>query len=126
MLLDTCAFLWVISDSPRLSPRAREVFGATGNEIFVSPVSSWEIALKFRKGQIDLPEQAETYLPRQRRKHLISSLPIQEIDALIAAGLPRIHADPFDRLLIGQALANGLTILTPDRHIAAYDVSTLW
>lgn len=126
LLLDTCTFLWIITDSPDLSPGARELFADQGNEVFLSVASTWEIVVKHRLGRLPLPEQPRLFLPRQRRQHGIHSLPIEEDAVLQLSRLPDYHRDPFDRILICQAIARGLVLLTPDPAITQYAVRTAW
>lgn len=126
LLLDTVAFLWIITDDPRVSARARELFVDAANEVYLSSVSAWEIALKHSLGRLPLPQPAHVYIPRQREKHGIESLPLDEESALHLARLPNLHADPFDRMLICQALVQGLTLLSSDEHLAQYPVRVIW
>lgn len=126
LLLDTCTFLWIITGSPDLSRAARELFSDQGNEAFLSVASTWEIVVKHRLGRLSLPEQPGLFLPRQRRQHGIQPLPIEEDAVLQLARLPDYHRDPFDRILICQAIAHGLTLLTPDPAVTQYPVQTAW
>ncbi len=124
--MDTCTFLWIISADPTLSARARELFADPLNEVFLSSVSSWEIVVKYNLGRLPLPEPPESFIPRQRRLHQIDSLPLEEEAALHLTKLPDYHKDPFDRMLVSQALVHGLTILTPDQAIRNYQARTSW
>lgn len=126
ILLDTCAFLWFITDAPVLSLRAREVFVEVENEIYLSAVSTWEIAIKHALGRLPLPMSPEQYVPAQRAKHGIDFLPLQEEATLSLKRLPQIHKDPFDRMLVCQALVHDMALLTPDPLISQYPVSTVW
>ena len=126
ILLDTCAFLWIAKDASKLSPTAYQSFKSTANTIFLSSISAWEISVKYRIGKLNLPYSPEQFIPRERKRHFINKLPLSENDTFQLAQLPDIHKDPFDRILICQAIENGLTILTPDRHIQQYPVKTLW
>jgi len=126
ILLDTCTFLWIISADPTLSAHARELFADPLNEVFLSSVSSWEIVVKYNLGRLPLPEPPESFIPRQRRLHQIDSLPLEEEAALHLTKLPDYHKDPFDRMLVSQALVHGLTILTPDQAIRNYQARTSW
>lgn len=126
ILLDTCAFLWVISGDAALSDRARRLVVDRGNECFLSAVSAWEIAVKNAIGKLPLPGAADRFVPFERERHGIVPLPLDEISALQLPRLPLLHRDPFDRMLVCQALAGGLTILTPDEQIRRYPVLTDW
>jgi PIN domain nuclease of toxin-antitoxin system len=92
----------------------------------LSVVSGREIAVKYAIGRLSLPEEPRLYVPLQRERHGIESLAPDEASALQVSALPRIHSDPFDRMLISQALIHGLTILSPDDLIKKYRVSIVW
>jgi PIN domain nuclease of toxin-antitoxin system len=126
LLLDTCTFLWIVAGARDLSPAARAAFSDPGNEIHLSAVSSWEIAVKHAMGRLPLPIEPSRFVPEQRRAHGIEELPLDEASALVLGRLPRVHRDPFDRMLVCQAIVGGLAILTPDPGIRAYAVPTLW
>jgi PIN domain nuclease of toxin-antitoxin system len=126
ILLDTCTFLWIGSGSERLSREARDLFGDPSNEVWLSAASAWEIAVKSALGRLPLPGPVDRYVPALREELGVEALPISEEAALMVASLPPIHRDPFDRILVGQALVEGLLILTPDEQIAAYPVRTRW
>ena len=126
LLLDTCTFLWVVAGAPDLSPAARAAFSEPGKKVHLSAVSSWEIALKHAMGRLPLLSEPSRFVPDQRRDHGISELPLDEAAALFLGRLPLLHRDPFDRMLVCQAIVGGLTILTPDEGIRAYAVPTLW
>jgi PIN domain nuclease of toxin-antitoxin system len=126
LLLDTCTFLWCIEGGKRLSGAARSALEDPQNELLLSAVSSWEIAVKHALGALPLPEAPERYVPAQRKDRGIGALPLGEEAALHLHRLPPIHRDPFDRMLISQALVEGLTLVTPDEEIVRYPVRTLW
>jgi PIN domain nuclease of toxin-antitoxin system len=126
LLLDTCAFLWVIIDAPRLSTRARDLFRGPDNEVYLSAASAWEIAVKHALGRLPLPAAPERFIRDAREAHGIASLPIDEESALHVSRLPMLHRDPFDRMLVSQAIVHGLTILTPDPLVTQYPARTIW
>ena len=126
VLLDTAAFLWAVSGDPEFSQEAREVFTDPGNEIYLSSVSAWEIAVKHALGKLPLPEPPGRFVPLQRKQHSIDPLPLDEDAALHLSRLPLLHRDPFDRMLVCQAIVNHLTILTSDELIQQYPVPTIW
>lgn len=126
LLLDTCAFLWCLEGGKALSARARQELASPANDVFLSAVSAWEIGVKHALGRLPLPEAPGRYVPDQRRARGIEPLPLDEEAALHLGLLPRLHRDPFDRMLICQAIVGGLTLVTPDPEIARYPVRTLW
>ena len=97
----------------------------TANEVFLSVASVWEAVIKHTLGKLSLPDAPAEFMPPQRTAHGIASLPIEEGAMSHLAGLPPLHRDPFDRLLVAQALQHGLTIATVDPEVAAYPVPIL-
>ena len=126
LLLDTCTFLWIYGDADRLSEKAGEAFADPENEVYLSSVSTWEIAVKHAAGRLLLSEAPSELIPRLRQVYGIRPLPFGDRAALHVAQLPRLHRDPFDRMLVCQAVTYRLTVLTPDELIAQYAVSTMW
>lgn len=127
VLLDTHAFLWWVSDAGRqLSQRASEVIEDPGTEVYVSAVTGFEIASKAARGRLELPAPAETYVPSRIRRHGFLGMPIDLPHALRAGGLPDIHRDPWDRLLVAQAQIEAMPIITADPAIGQYDVDVVW
>lgn len=126
ILLDTVTFLWAVEGSDRLSDRAVELFRDPDNEVFLSVVSAWEISVKHELGRLPLPERPERFVPAMRHEHLVESLPLGESATLQVGKLPPLHRDPFDRMLVCQAIDGGMTILTPDELIRQYPVSSAW
>ena len=125
ILLDTHIFLWFISGDTKLSTDIQDSIRDPDNEIYLSAISVWEATIKYQLGKLPLPEPPETYLPRQRDLHQIASLALDESSVIQLAKLPPIHRDPFDRMLICQALQNGLTIATVDTAVRAYSVNVI-
>jgi PIN domain nuclease of toxin-antitoxin system len=126
LLLDTCAFLWIIRNRPQASATAVAMFRSPENEVYLSSVSAWEIAVKHRLGKLPLGDVPVRYVPAERDKHGIASLALSEADTLVLDKIPLLHHDPFDRMLICQAITNQMIILTPDPLIAQYPVLTRW
>ena len=126
VLLDTCAFLWITTDDAQLSESARQIFKNPNNEIFLSSVSAWEIIVKNGIGKLPLPSLADEFIASQSIKHEIDSLPLTEKAVFHLNKLPNHHKDPFDRMLICQAIEHDLTILTSDSLIVQYPVNTAW
>ncbi len=128
LLLDTCALIWLATAPHRLSSGMKALYENPHNEVFLSVASTWEIAIKHRSGKLLLPNSMPPaeFIPEVRRRHGIDVLPIREEDSFILTKLPPIHHDPFDRMLICQAIANQMTLLTPDPLITQYPVLTRW
>ena len=126
ILLDTCTFLWLITDDIALSASARNVFSDPNNDVYLSAVSVWEIAFKHSLGKLPLPASPDRFIPTQRERHGITSLPLEEQAVLYLSKLPLLHRDPFDRTLVCQAIQHELTLLTPDPLITQYAVRTAW
>ncbi|MDQ3302214.1 MAG: type II toxin-antitoxin system VapC family toxin [Actinomycetota bacterium] len=124
LLLDTHVFLWFISGDKNLRASTQDSIRQSGNEVYLSVVSVWEAMIKHQLGKLPLPEPPARYLPEQRRRHSISSLAVDEASVARLAGLPPLHRDPFDRLLVCQALEHGLTLITVDDAVRAYPVDT--
>lgn len=123
LLLDTHIFLWFASGDKKLALALRKAIGDPQNEIFLSVVSLWEIIIKHQLGHLPLPQPPELYIPMQRRRLCIGSLPVDEGSVSQIAKLPPLHRDPFDRLLIGQAIEHELKIVTVDTAIRAYPMA---
>lgn len=109
-----------------LPERAARALADPSHDVFLSAVSTWEIAVKHGLGRLPLPEPPDRYVPAQRQARGIEPLPLDEESCLHLVRLPPLHRDPFDRMLICQALVGGLTLVTPDEAIARYPVRTLW
>jgi PIN domain nuclease of toxin-antitoxin system len=125
ILLDTCEFLYLISGDPKLSPRALSAILDPQNSVYLSAVSFWEISVKYGLGKLVLPEPPSEFVTKQRELHRIESLSLDELSVAQLPGLPAIHRDPFDRMLICQALAHGLTLASSDPLIHQYPVTIL-
>lgn len=126
LLVDTCTFLWLAADDPQLTATARAACRNPENTVYLSALSAWEIAIKHRIGRLPLPEPPVRYVPNRREWLGLEPLDFDEASAAHDVLLPPLHADPFDRGLVSQAILNGLTIVTPDEAIAAYPAPLLW
>jgi len=122
LLLDTHAFLWCLSETGILRTASRAAIEDPRNQIFVSAISAWEITVKRLKGKMEAPDDLAVLVDEKGFTHL----PLTFHHAELAARLPRHHKDPFDRLLVCQAIEHGMTLLTSDRLIAQYPVRTSW
>jgi PIN domain nuclease of toxin-antitoxin system len=126
LLLDTHAFLWWIADDERLSSRAAALIADGRNQVFVSAVSAWEIVVKMGLGRVELPEPVDRFVPAQLEANGFSTLPVHLRHALGLAMLPEVHRDAFDRMLVAQAVAEGLTLVSGDRVMRGYPVAVEW
>lgn len=121
LLLDTHTFLWWLSDWDRIAEPARKAIADPKNEVFVSAVSGWEIGIKKAKGRLATPDSLVAIVEEKRFEHL----PLTFAHAERAAALPSRHRDPFDRMLVAQAQAEGMTLVTRDSRIPLYAVRTM-
>jgi len=126
LLLDTCTFLWLTIGSNELSSNAVDAFADPQNEVYLSAVSAWEINVKYRLNKLSLPLSPDQFIPKERKRHLVTSLDLSEQDTLHLCKLPTPHKDPFDRMLVCQAIEHSLIILTPDPLIIQYPIRYLW
>jgi len=125
LLADTHVVLWSATNPARLNQEARAAIEDGSNEVRVSTVSVWEIAIKQSLGKLDLPQPAERWLPEVLRRTGFEVADVTVSAALRVRGLPWHHRDPFDRLLIAHALDEGYTIVTRDEVFEAYGVAVL-
>jgi PIN domain nuclease of toxin-antitoxin system len=121
LLLDTHILLWWLSDDPLLPASAREAIASPDNEVMVSAATAWEIAIKKAVGRLEAPDDLLEVLDSND----FHPLPITASHALLAGGLPLHHSDPFDRMLIAQAGAENLTLVSVDSRFPRYDVELL-
>ncbi len=125
VLVDTHVWIWSLADPSRLSAEPRSLLSSSRNVVYLSAASAWELAIKAALGKIELPEPVETYVPTRMARQGITALPITHTHALRVSTLPPHHRDPFDRLLIAQALVERLPILTADVAFDRYDVEVI-
>lgn len=125
LLLDTHIFLWYITADPRLSAAHQAAIQSSDNDVYLSAVSVWEAVVKHALGKLSLPASPVEYLPKQREAHGIAPLPFEESAMQFLADLPPLHRDPFDRMLIAQAMRHGMTVVTVDTQVSMYDCQTL-
>lgn len=126
LLLDTHTFLWFIGGDDRLPEFARTMIADIGNEVLLSVASLWEIAIKTSLGRLKLGRPFEELIPEQIILNRIDVLRIGLDDLSEVIKLPFHHRDPFDRLIIAQALRKGLTLIAKDAAFASYPVQLLW
>lgn len=126
LLLDSCTYLWMVADPDQLSEQAQQLLLSPGQEVYLSVVSRWELLVKQSLGGVSLPGRADEYFAESCRRFSLLELPLVSADVGQLPKLPGVHRDPFDRMLICQAIAQGLTLLTPDPWIHQYPVSIIW
>ncbi|MFZ4657018.1 MAG: type II toxin-antitoxin system VapC family toxin [Caldilineaceae bacterium] len=125
LLLDTHTFLWFVNDDTRLSSSAAALLESE-NDVLVSLVSLWEIAIKYSLGKLALPAPYEEFVAQQILANEIDVLPIQIAHLTAVSQLPFHHNDPFDRLLIAQSIVEGVPIISIDSIFDRYSVRRLW
>ena len=126
VLLDTHTLLWMLRDSPELSPQARALAANLSNEVLLSVASAWELAIKQALGKLDLGLPFREFMDRAVKVARLSLMPITIEHLSRVASLPLHHRDPFDRLLFAQALTEGVPILSRDDRLDAYGVKRTW
>jgi PIN domain nuclease of toxin-antitoxin system len=126
LLLDTCTFIWLTAEPQRLGPKARAALDDAHATIVLSDVSVWEICLKWSGQKLELPAPPRSWVEAQVGAWALDRLALARDDFYRTTELPALHRDPFDRLLVAQAIAGSLTVVTPDAAIAQYPVATLW
>jgi len=125
-LLDTCTFLWLVQQPRMLSPAAGSALDDAESELFVSDVSLWEVTLKHAVGKLPLPDAPRMWIPQKLAHHQLGTLALTQ-EAIFRSGeLSRVHADPFDRLLVAQALGASLVLLSPDAPLSLLGVTRVW
>ena len=121
VLLDTHVWLWMQAEPEKLGSQARALIEDSANELLLSAASVWEIAIKIGVGKLRLPEPLSTYVPSRMQSSGVSALAVAHAHAAAVADLARHHRDPFDRLLIAQAITEGVPILSSDAQFDAYE-----
>jgi PIN domain nuclease of toxin-antitoxin system len=126
VLRDTPAFLWFVLDDPKLSAPARQTIADPSNRVLISPATYWEIAIKISLGKYALPGPYAGFIRNQLRENHFEILPVLPEHTALLTDLPFHHRDPFDRLLIAQAVVNELPLISIDTAFDAYPVQRLW
>ena len=126
LLLDTHAFLWFVLNEPKLSKEAKEAIVNPSSDVFVSPASFWELAIKISLGKYLLHVPFEQFLLESIDGNCFQLLPIEALHAVAVSQLPFHHRDPFDRMLIAQALVEQATIVSADSAFDAYPIARVW
>ena len=128
LLLDTHTLLWLASGDARLSQPARKAIADSANTLTISVATIWELAIKTTKPQqpLTLSDPLDVYLAKCLPTYGIAVLPIQQAHALGVLALPDHHRDPFDRIMIAQAICEGMTLVSGDGHVSSYPVPLIW
>jgi PIN domain nuclease of toxin-antitoxin system len=126
LLLDTHAFLWFVTNDSNLSEAALEFVAEPTNEVLVSPASCWEIAIKVSLGKYLLTAPFEEFFREGIEENDMAVLPIDIRHAAVLSSLPMHHKDPFDRMMVSQAIAEQIPIVSRDASLDAYGVRRLW
>ena len=126
LLLDTHTFLWWVNDAPELSEAARLAISNADNDCFLSVASCWEMAIKSSLGKLSLSKPVDNFVLDQITENGFLMLNIELRHAAKVESLPFHHRDPFDRLLIGQAISDKLILVTADRMFSHYGVQLIW
>lgn len=126
LLLDTHALLWWVTDAAALSRRARAAIAAPDNECLVSAASAWELAIKVSLGRLEVEGALSRFLSEQLAVNRFRALPVELAHAVRVASLPFHHRDPFDRLLVAQALEEGAAVVSADKVLSRYGCRRIW
>ena len=126
LLLDTQVFLWMVAGSDRVWPALRSQIRSPATSVWLSAASVWELAIKQGLGRITLPMPAADFASSERVRHGVTALPVDESSAAHLPKLPDLHRDPFDRMLICQAIEHELTLVSADAMIRRYPIKTIW
>lgn len=125
-LLDTSVVLWSAAETDKLNSRALELLSSSTSHLYLSSATAWEIAIKYALGNLKLHVEPAVFIPEVIRGMGMHALDITSAHAIEAARLPQYHRDPFDRMLIAQAGAEGLVMLTADRIFQKYKVDQVY
>ena len=125
-LLDTCTFLWLALEPERLSDNAIRILDDPVSSLHLSDVSIWEIVLKNTAGKLPLPDVPHEWVPEQIAHWQLETLPISQSAIYGSGKLPKVHADPFDRLIAACAMESGFTLLSPDHPLSSLGAARIW
>ena len=126
LLLDTHTFLWLVEGNASLSAVAQAALADPANELYLSAAAVWELAIKAGNKKLVLTDPLDVFVSKWTTVYQLAPLPIHTVHALGVVGLPDHHRDPFDRILIAQALVEGMTLVSADTKFALYSVPILW
>jgi len=126
IIVDTHAFLWLLTDDERLSKTAKKIFLDPENILFISAASLWEICIKTSLGKLSLKSGWLKIIQDEMRINAIQWLPIEMLHCAQLIKLPFHHRDPFDRMLIAQAMAEDMQLMSRDSRLSDYDITRIW
>ena len=126
LLLDTHAFLWLVEGSPNLSAAAQVALADPANDVYLSAASVWELAIKIGNKKLTLIDPLDVFVPKWTTAYQLDPLPIRFLHVYGIVGLPAHHKDPFDRLLVAQAMVEGMRVVTSDSKFGAYGIPIVW
>lgn len=126
VLLDTHAFLWWVDDAPELTREARKTIASAGNECFLSVASCWEMAIKASIGKLKLAQAVERFIPEQLAANGFRLLEVDFRHVARVEVLPFHHRDPFDRLLVTQAVSEKMAVVSSDAALDSYGIRRIW
>ncbi len=126
VLLDTHAFLWLLTGDKRLSETAQKTFLDLGNSLFFSAASFWEICIKKSLGKLSLKSGWFKTIQDEMKVNTIQWLPVEMLHCVELTKLPFHHRDPFDRMLIAQAMVEDMQLLSCDESLSAYEIKSIW
>jgi PIN domain nuclease of toxin-antitoxin system len=126
LLLDTHTFLWFITNDPRLSATAKAEIADPANDILISPASYWEVAIKISLGKYPLSAPFESFISKSIEDNGFTILPLEPKHAAVLTSLPFHHRDPFDRMIVAQASAENISIVSADALLDRYGVRRIW
>lgn len=125
VLLDTHVLLWYLSSDPKMSEKAKDIIADKSNNCYFSLASLWEIVIKLDLNKLRLPMPFEKFIDHLTSKDF-QILPIQLADLKVLQGLPAYHRDPFDRILIAQAIQENIPVISADQYFNAYAIPIIW
>ncbi len=126
LLLDTCTFIWLALPQGKLSAEATRLINQSSTTLFLSDVSILEICLKHANGKLPLPDAPRQWLPSRMKFYQTQSLTISQDSIYRSGELPRVHPDPFDRLIAAQSIEEGMTVLSPDTPLSLLGAARVW
>lgn len=126
LLLDTHTFIWMATGDPRLTPGTLGILTDPANELLLSPISVYEMAIKIRLGKLNLGMPLQSFVDEAVRRSRLTELPVRVTHSVAVEALPLHHKDPFDRLLIATAVAEGIGLVSADAEVRKYAVTIVW